>query len=55
MLQLTYAIWQFKVQKTPEKSSRQSGRPQIIRRNFVFFDEKRQFPAVTCHTMFPNH
>jgi len=55
MLQLTYGIWQFKVHKTHEKSSRQSGRPQIIHRNFVSFDGKRQFPAVTCHTMFPNH
>jgi len=26
-----------------------------VHRNFVFFDEKRQFPAVTCRTMFQNH
>jgi len=35
MLQLTYGIWQFKVHKTPEKSSRQSGCPQIIHRNLL--------------------
>jgi len=44
-----------KLKKTPEKSSRQSGRPQVIHIIFVFFDEKRQFPAVTCYTMFPHH